>query len=56
MFARALLNLVIAIGYARTLMGEMSRRRRAGGGLCMMVALTVFDYTLARCLWRRETS
>ena len=56
MFARVFLNLVIAISYARTVMEDRPRRKRAGGGLCLMVALTVFDYTLARRLRRPKTS
>ena len=50
MSARALLNAVLAVGYARILAVEKPPPMRARGGLIAMICLTVFDYTLSRRL------
>ena len=50
MSARAFLNAVLAMVYARVLAGETPRRARARGGLVSMAGLTVFDYSLSRRL------
>ena len=56
MSARALLNAVLAVGYARTLAVEKPPPIRARGGLIAMICLTVFDHTLSRRLRGIEAS
>lgn len=50
MSARALLNAVLAAGYARILAEGTPQRGRARGGLLSMIGLTIFDYLLSRRL------
>ncbi len=56
MLTRAFLNLVLAGSYVWVLAGGTARRKRAAGGLVMMVVLTVFDYSLSRRLRRADAS
>ncbi len=56
MSARALLNAVLAVGYARTLAVETPSPTRARGGLISMICLTYFDYSVSRRLRRIEAS
>lgn len=53
MLGRTLLNVVIALVYTRALANGTPRRKRAVGGACMMLVLTINDYYLSRSL--RET-
>ena len=48
MLARAILNAVIALIYARALKDRTPRRKRAVGGVVGMTVLTLTDYLLAR--------
>ena len=56
MSARALLNVLLAVSYARTLAVETPPPARAGGGLISMICLTFFDLSLSRRLRRIEAS
>jgi hypothetical protein len=55
MLARALLNAVIGLIYARVLAEGHPRRRRPAAGAGLMAALTAFDYSLSRRLREAET-
>ncbi len=55
MLARALLNAIIGLIYARVLAEGQPRRRRPAAGAGLMAALTVFDYSLSRRLREAET-
>lgn len=56
MLARALLNVVIALGYASALMSGVPERNRATGGLALMTTLTFVDYSLSRSLREAEVA
>ena len=56
MLARALLNAIIGLIYARILAEGHPRRGRPVAGAGLMAALTLFDYSLSRRLRERETS
>jgi hypothetical protein len=55
MLARALLNAVIGLIYARVLAEGQPRRRHPAAGAGLMAALTAFDYLLSRRLREAET-
>ncbi len=55
MLARALLNAVICLVYARVLAEGDNRGKEAKAGVVLMAALTLFDYALSRRLRRAET-
>ncbi len=55
MLARALLNAIIGLVYARVLADGGPRRGHARVGVGMMAALTLFDYSLSRRLRWAET-
>ena len=55
MLARALLNAVIGLIYARVLAEGHPRRRRPAAGAGLLAALTAFDYSLSRRLREAET-
>ncbi len=55
MLARALLNAIIGLIYARVLAEEHPRGGRPVAGTSLMVALTAFDYSLSRRLRKVET-
>ena len=56
MLARATLNAVIGAIYARALADSTPRRKRAVGGVCLMIGLTANDYLLSRRLRTAEAS
>ena len=55
MLARALLNAVIGLIYARVLAEGRPRRGRPLAGAGLMAALTAFDYSLSRRLREAES-
>ncbi len=56
MLARASLNGMIALIYARALADATPRRKRTVGGVCLMAGLTVNDYLLSQRLREAEAS
>ena len=48
MMARALLNAVIALVYARALTTRTPERRRMTGGMGLMIGLTFVDFSLSQ--------
>ena len=55
MLARALLNAILCLIYARVLAEGHPRRRRPAAGAGPMAAFTLFDYSLSRRLRVAET-
>ena len=55
MLARALLNAIIGLVYARVLAEGRPDRGGPAAGASLMAALTLFDYSLSRRLRETET-